>query len=174
MPGIETISAILQIFTMLGFVVGVAFFIIKEWRKKDQDYDNETIKSLQNAVDALERERDILKAENIHLKAQLEQMKKTQEKTEKDVEMLKDLATGASAIDGLKETLARFEFIIPMMKVFQDADAQKLKDLQEIRQMIRDDRKATEAAAQAIGKLKTNVEHLVELYEALEKAKNER
>jgi len=80
------------------------------------------------------------------------------------------LATGASKIDGLSEMLARFEFIIPMMKSFQDADAQQLRDLSEIRQMIRDDRKATESNEKTLGKLKTNLEKVLEYWEATQKA----
>lgn len=154
---LQTISLALQILALLSVIVGVVFFIIREWRKKNNEYDKETIGSLQNAVSALEKERDILKQENAELKGKLAAMQETLSKNEKDISMLKDLATGATKLDGL-------------IAMFNETNVQKIDALQEIRQMIRDDRKATEENNKVIGKLKTILEKHILLHEERETA----
>jgi cell division protein FtsB len=149
-----SLPTVLQSAAAVALFIGAAVYIYgtykKERTKVDDELEEGTINRLNNAINSLKLENEYLKKENEALKAQLTLMEAKITKSENDIVALRDLATNQSAINEVKGLLQKFEFIIPMMKSFQEADAQLLKGMAEIRGMIREDRKTTQRVERRI------------------------
>lgn len=152
-----TLFSATQTIAVLGF--GVLYFLGSSKREADRvtreenqvkqtDIDDafkvrdEIIKGLEKAAEKREAENkvNIDALQKQHDKLALESQKKDIEiqGLKEEVARWKDAATNKTAIDEVRNSLKQFEFIIPMMAGFQEADAQTQKGLQEVREMVRE------------------------------------
>lgn len=149
------VGTVLQTIAAIGIIVGTLVYVYKTWRQENTNIDDETIKRLNNAIAALEKENQYLRNENDTLKKQLSMMQNQIDQSKEDINRLRDLATNQTAINEVKGLLQKFEFIIPMMAQFTEADARHDKAIAEVRElliglgretreMIREDRRTTQ------------------------------
>lgn len=132
-----TVGAFLSILTAIGLIYSARIYLKSTAVKQGDQIDDDTIKRLNNAIDALKLENESLRNENTLLKETLKVMQSQIDQSKADIQRLTDLATNQTAINDVKSILQKFEFIIPMMAQFQQNDHEIQNGLKEIRDMIR-------------------------------------
>lgn len=118
------LGSITSVITSIVLVLGAGVYIWGSLKSKGDQIDDETIKRLNNAIDALKLENESLRRENDLLRQNLATMQAQINQSKADIMRLTDLATNQTAIGELKTIVE---------KMYTDT----LHDHKEIRDMIR-------------------------------------
>jgi hypothetical protein len=120
-----TIPIILQYLAVISLVVGAVAYVFKTFRETTVHYDDDTIKRLKDAYDALDSENKRLRSQIIELQAAVKALQEANT-------VLQNTVTGKDLLAMIQTTLNKFEFIIPLMDEFKKHDEDILRRLELI------------------------------------------
>lgn len=132
----QTLTVILAAPVILSFLVASISYAYKAWRQTGKDYDDNTIKTLQNAVDALEKENKLLREEVNKKDLKISNMEVELRENTRLLGELKGIVTGDKKLTEVIAMIGQFTPLLTSVEEFKKADVLILAKIDELQKSI--------------------------------------